>query len=426
MSKYIQEAFKQYALLESDDFDLSPEGLDTLGSYVNQAVEDEGIDVVDLEAQAEDEIKQSYIGKVICECKVCHSNLFYNKEDIYFNDEGVANIDDECPYCMSMEGYNVIGEIKPYTGDEDEPVDEDEDEIDDMPEIDEPEDDLDESVDRTGTDKLRGSKKLSGVKALNGRKSLLSDKVDKQHKIDNDLHESVDSEDDEDETDTLSEGVQETTIKTDSDTITVTPSEDGGVTVQTSPTDTVDDFDFDVHDGVEPGDEVLAPLDDETKDEIDMPDEEPEDADFDFDTDEDEDEDETDINPEEFDEEAFDELGESFLRKNYNNVQSYKTTKVTCNEDLINVEGTISFRSGNSKKTNFIFKPSQVKNGKYIFEGYNAQIHKKARKPFKLTCNFKNNVVISESLVYNYNVRNALNESMRVSGTIKVHGKKRR
>ena len=333
MSKYIQEAFKQYALLESDDFDLSPEGLDTLGSYVNQAVEDEGIDVVDLEAQAEDEIKQSYIGKVICECKVCHSNLFYNKEDIYFNDEGVANIDDECPYCMSMEGYNVIGEIKPYTGDEDEPVDEDEDEIDDMPEIDEPEDDLDESVDRTGTDKLRGSKKLSGVKALNGRKSLLSDKVDKQHKIDNDLHESVDSEDDEDE---------------------------------------------------------------------------------------------TDINPEEFDEEAFDELGESFLRKNYNNVQSYKTTKVTCNEDLINVEGTISFRSGNSKKTNFIFKPSQVKNGKYIFEGYNAQIHKKARKPFKLTCNFKNNVVISESLVYNYNVRNALNESMRVSGTIKVHGKKRR
>jgi hypothetical protein len=45
------------------------------------------------------------------------------------NDEGIVNADDECPYCMSTDGYTIIGEIKEWSPEvedeiEDEPSDE--------------------------------------------------------------------------------------------------------------------------------------------------------------------------------------------------------------------------------------------------------------------------------------------------------------
>ena len=76
MSQYINEAFKQFRLLESEDLDLSPTGLDTLDTFMKQAMSDEDIDIIDLEAEAEEDLKKSYIGKVICDCNVCHSAAF--------------------------------------------------------------------------------------------------------------------------------------------------------------------------------------------------------------------------------------------------------------------------------------------------------------------------------------------------------------
>ena len=130
------------------------------------------------------------------------------------------------------------------------------------------------------------------------------------------------------------------------------------------------------------------------------------------------DEDTEDVDIDEFDEDSFDDLGESYLRRCYENVNGFKTTKVTCNESQMMVEGNISFKSGNVKKTNFIFEAKEVNNGKYVFEGYNDQINIR-KNAYRLNCSLDNKKLISESLTYNYSSKNELNESVKVSGTVR-------
>ena len=679
MSQYINEAFKQFRLLESEDLDLSPTGLDTLDTYMNQAMSDEDIDIIDLEAEAEEDLKKSYIGKVICDCNVCHSNIFYNKEDIVIDEDGVVNIEDECPYCMSLDGYTIVGEIKPYEegvaeeeheDDVDLDVDlEDDEEAEEPIEIEsEEEDDLDESLQLSESDKksiedyestilkifntndqkvvdsyikdnifvvecdnsnptlitdlrrslkrklpdniefdserndngfygktyefyiyddldesltegfskgqdvyikpnkrfgkikshikndlyevetydgedkglpdridtyyasdleLKESLPLSGVAKLKGKKTLrrrdehdgckcILGRNNTELSGDKDLHESIDdiyndvmtpeearkywdNEKDNDpvlieydnfqdwydesvkngyikesitestekfeivpagsgkwkvlknsvdggrvsedsriviDADTkeeareillangfkaeeLLESIENVSIDTEDETMTMTTKEDGGVVIETSPKEEFEEtFGEDEPIELENGDEMIAPLDPETEDELGITDESEEDIDFDF-GEETPESPEEDVDIDEFDEETFDGLGESYLRRCYENVNSFKTTNVICNENLLTVEGNIGFKSGNVKKTSFIFEAKESNNGKYIFEGYNNEINI-GKKAFKLNCSIDNKKIIPESLSYNYRSKNDLNESVKLHGTVKA------
>ena len=565
MSQYINEAFKQFRMLnESEDFSLDPMGLDNLNSFMDRAMEDEDddleIDIIDPETTEQDELKQSYIGKVICDCNVCHSNVFYNKEDITVDEDGVVNVEDECPYCMSNDGYTIVGEIKPYEEISIEDIDE--------PETDEPIEgeqdtilnvkyDMEEGLqlsgekelkgtsdlrhrdDKEGSDKIRGKNntKLSGDKDLHESIELGDDgqtiwsgvsvredsiannphttnrmiwtdddeegyieylvrlgipdeqlchefytrgwngkdALEEYKKSDLSLHESVRRfENDEhiygvifddgseiklpgtskeeiarlckSEKDrkpiriidlgpndifvrgkgnrierinpqevVFKESIENVSIDTEDETMTMTTKEDGGVVVETSPTEE------EIIDEPVSDDEMIAPLDDETVDELGLEDETPEEDTFDFDeteSEEEPDEDTEDVDIDEFDEDSFDDLGESYLRRCYENVNGFRTTKVTCNESQIMVEGNISFKSGNVKKTNFIFEAKEVNNGKYIFEGYNDQINIR-KNAYRLNCSLDNKKLISESLTYNYSSKNELNESVKVSGTVR-------
>lgn len=674
MSQYINEAFKQFRLLESEDLDLSPTGLDTLDTYMNQAMSDEDIDIIDLEAEAEEDLKKSYIGKVICDCNVCHSNIFYNKEDIVIDEDGVVNPEDECPYCMSLDGYTIVGEIKPYEegvieeepeddidldvnleGNEEaeEPLEVESEEDDDEKE----DDDLDESLTEAfsegqrvyikpnkrfgkikshikndlyevetydGEDKnlpdrvdtyyasdleLNESLPLSGVAKLKGKSTLrrrdehdgckcILGRNNTELSGDEDLHESIDdtyndvmtpeearkywdSEKDSDpvlaefdnfqdwydesvkngyikesiteETDIttvkvdalsngpedeeefkswlanhypnlsceftddiydnliltgpkqdikkyllndysyevegedwvvtqypqlkesitestekfeiapagqgkwkvlknsvdggrvsedsrividadtkeeareillangfkaeeLLESIENVSIDTEDETMTMTTKEDGGVVIETSPKEEFEEtFEEEEPTELENGDEMIAPLGPETEDELGITDEPEEDMDFDFG----EETPEEDVDIEEFDEETFDGLGESYLRRCYENVNSFKTTNVICNENLLTVEGNIGFKSGNVKRTSFIFEAKESNNGKYVFEGYNNEINI-GKKAFRLNCSIDNKKIIPESLKYNYRSKNDLNESVKLHGTVKA------
>lgn len=495
MSQYINEAFKQFRMLnESEDFSLDPMGLDNLNSFMDRAMEDDDddleIDIIDPETTEQDELKQSYIGKVICDCNVCHSNIFFNKEDITVDEGGVVNVEDECPYCMSNDGYTIVGEIKPYEEISVEDIDKPEDvdlELDiDEPETDEPieiedekieeslitEDSLDDagvyhvssedlankkpdtkfSVKTEGKSKtvvgkdlpdyfpnatlkvsrtpgeqdtildvkydmeeglqLSGEKELKGTSALRHRDDKEgSDKIRGKNNTelsgDLDLHESKDN--------SLEEDVDHISLDVDDSTIDINNKEDGGVVVETSPTEE------EVIDEPVSDDEMIAPLDDETVDELGLEDEPQEEDTFDFDetgSEEEPNEDTEDVDIDEFDEDSFDDLGESYLRRCYENVNGFKTTKVTCNESQIMIEGNISFKSGNVKKTNFIFEAKEVNDGNYVFEGYNDQINIR-KNAYRLNCSLDNKKLISESLTYNYSSKNELNESVKVSGTVK-------
>ena len=585
MSQYINEAFKQFRLLESEDLDLSPTGLDTLDTYMNQAMSDEDIDIIDLEAEAEEDLKKSYIGKVICDCNVCHSNIFYNKEDIVIDEDGVVNPEDECPYCMSLDGYTIVGEIKPYEegvaeeeheDDVDLDVDLEDDEEAEEPieiESEEEDDDLDESLTEAfskgqdvyikpnkrfgkikshikndlyevetydGEDKglpdridtyyasdleLKESLPLSGVAKLKGKKTLrrrdehdgckcILGRNNTELSGDKDLHESIDdiyndvmtpeearkywdSEKDSDpvlaefdnfqdwydesvkngyikesitestekfeivpagsgkwkvlknsvdggrvsedsriiiDADTkeeakeillangfkaeeLLESIENVSIDTEDETMTMTTKEDGGVVIETSPKEEFEEtFEEEEPTELENGDEMIAPLDPETEDELGITDEsEEDDMNFDFG----EETPEEDVDIDEFDEETFDGLGESYLRRCYENVNSFKTTNVICNENLLTVEGNIGFKSGNLKRTSFIFEAKESSNGKYVFEGYNNEINI-GKKAFRLNCSIDNKKIIPESLNYNYRSKNDLNESVKLHGTVKA------
>ena len=670
MSQYINEAFKQFRLLESEEFDLSPTGLDTLDTFMNQAMTDEDVDIIDLEAEAEEDLKKSYIGKVICDCNVCHSNIFYNKEDIEIDEDGVVNPEDECPYCMSLDGYTIVGEIKPYEeGDTEESEDEvdldvdleDDEGAEEPIEIESEEDDLDESLTEgfskgqdvyikpnkrfgkikshikndlyevetyDGKDKnlpdrvdtyyasdleLKESLPLSGVAKLKGKKTLRRrDEYDGCKCIlgrnntelsgDKDLHESLhesiendlikgktytcvdeedgkykyigkvehpefgelfkfkpldnaakeitqemsdemgltydgfaymdeetvfytflDSEDDLNESidndimtpeearkywdnekdndpvlaefdnfqdwydesvkngyikesitestekfeiapagqgkwkvlknsvdggrvsedsriiidadtkeeareillangfkaEELLESIENVSIDTEDETMTMTTKEDGGVVIETSPKEEFEEtFGEEESIELENGDEMIAPLDPETEDELGITDEPEEDMGFDF-GEETPESPEEDVDIDEFDEETFDGLGESYLRRCYENVNSFKTTNVICNENLLTVEGNIGFKSGNVKKTSFIFEAKESNNGKYVFEGYNNEINI-GKKAFRLNCSIDNKKIIPESLNYNYRSKNDLNESVKLHGTVKA------
>ena len=585
MSQYINEAFKQFRLLESEEFDLSPTGLDTLDTFMNQAMTDEDIDIIDLEAEAEEDLKKSYIGKVICDCNVCHSNIFYNKEDIEIDEDGVVNPEDECPYCMSLDGYTIVGEIKPYEeGDTEESEDEvdldvdleDDEEAEEPIEIESEEDDLDESLTEgfskgqdvyikpskrvgkikshikndlyevetyDGEDKglpdridtyyasaleLKESLPLSGVAKLKGKKTLRRrDEYDGCKCIlgrnntelsgDKDLHESIDdtyndvmtpeearkywdNEKDNDpvlaefdnfqdwydesvkngyikesitestekfeivpagqgkwkvlknsvnggrvsedsriviDADTkeeakeillangfkaeeLLESIENVSIDTEDETMTMTTKEDGGVVIETSPKEEFEEtFEEEEPTELENGDEMIAPIDPETEDELGITDEsEEDDMNFDF-GEETPESPEEDVDIDEFDEETFDGLGESYLRRCYENVNSFKTTNVICNENLLTVEGNIGFKSGNVKRTSFIFEAKESSNGKYVFEGYNNEINI-GKKAFRLNCSIDNKKIIPESLNYNYRSKNDLNESVKLHGTVKA------
>ena len=532
---YIQEAFRQFYLTEdAEEFSLNVSGPDDSASFldiINSAEDDETIsDVYDLEAEAKEDLKQSYIGKVILDCNVCHSNVFFDKADVTEDESGLVCKDIECPYCMSNEGYTIIGEVKPFaeegseeleepiedtldkedilSDDESEEILDDEESIDidnevaneddiDLEDEDEDEDEELEEEYLKSSEKLNPSKELSEgakldkVKELDGNDSISGEETpidgtqgeglksndeirgpkykefkeacekplkeqqgkvdDREFKICSDKDGEICKVTGEGEAkktiaefkkqdkksgrkgtkytykeitnESLSESIEDVSITTNDETMTMSTKEDGGIVVETSPKEEIDTIESDILNG----DEMIAPLEPETKAEIEDnidADDEAEDA-LEDDLFEEEPIDEMPVDEEpvedieDFDNESFDELGESYLRRCYENVNSYETSKISQQADgSYLIEGRIGFDSGNVKNTQFVFNKNTDSQGKLKLEGYNNQISK-GKKTFKLNCSVEDKTIVCESLNYNYKGKNDLDESVRVYGTVK-------
>ena len=203
----------------------------------------------------------------------------------------------------------------------------------------------------------------------------------------------------------LDESIETILVETDSDAIKVEPSEDGKIKVEAEPKE-------------EPAEDgaVIEPVDDELKAEIEANTDEEEEE-----TDEDESSDNTD-EIEEIDETEFDELGESYLKEVYNNVDSFKTTGGYVNGDKIKLEGVIKFKSGKQAKTSFVFESiSKTSRGKYKMIGENLQITNR-KNAYILTGTIKDKKFCLESLTYNYTAKDANGgKSIRAYGTKKLN-----
>ena len=197
----------------------------------------------------------------------------------------------------------------------------------------------------------------------------------------------------------MQESVENVTVETDSDTVTVTPDGSGDVTVQTTSKEEA------------PKDaEMIAPVDADTKADIDMNDHNFDETSMD----------DIDVDEIEIDSDEFDTLGESYLKKVYGNVESYKTVSNTKSDNKRIIEGIITFTSGKKAKTRFMFENVvKTRSGKIKFIGENLQLSNN-KKAFTITANVSGKKGVIESFNYNYIAKDgSTGKRVPLYGTIK-------
>lgn len=222
----------------------------------------------------------------------------------------------------------------------------------------------------------------------------------------------------------LHEDFKDVSITTDDQHLEMTSDENGKVTVTTEPiNEGEEDFNSDWMERDSMGNGELLDEPDETPEQeeiVPLTDEEA--AEIEANSEEEAEEEETPEEEEDeftdFGEEEFENVGESYVRRVYENVKSFKTTGHREEGDTLIVEGLITFNSGNTKKTTFTFtNPRMLKGGKVVLEGYNRTFTK-TKKAFSLKGRVEDKKFITESLGYHY-IAKKLNESVRVNGRVK-------
>lgn len=129
---------------------------------------------------------------------------------------------------------------------------------------------------------------------------------------------------------------------------------------------------------------------------------------------------ETEVDIEDVDEEGFDELGESYLKRVYENVKSFKTVSGQTGKNKIILEGIITFKSGKRAKTSFILEAKEMtKRGKVRFTGMNENISKN-KSAYTVTGRVENKKLMVESFNYNYLGKDSTTgKSKKLYGTVR-------
>lgn len=398
---YLSEAFKKLDFLNEDDFSLdNASDIDDMSQFLS--VEKDPVqDVIDPEAKNEEELEDTYIGKVILHCPVCNSMIYKDLEDIEKDDEEeLVNVGEECPYCYVSDGFEVIGIVSPFQ----EKPEEEEVEVDD--EV--VEESIEESVGESISEyqkwvdfDMEKYHKISDVTMNKLKKAGLSVVKDQY----GDYEVIADRKEE-----SLGEDFEHVEVSTDEQKLVMDAEEDGKITIESEPVANEADV---------AEDEFIQPVPDLVKDEIEDPEAE-ETVEVEAEEEVPSEDEEVDYDIDDFDEESFDGLGESYLKKVYENVSSYKTSNVSMKDNSLIVEGIITFNSGKTKKTNFIFEAkTATKNKKLRFVGENKQITR-GRKAFTLTGTLnENKSFITEKFNYNYTAKNSEGKSKRLYGTLK-------
>ena len=347
--KYLTEAFQELSILEEDVFNITDDGIAQANDFVNNTEEENTELVIDPLATTEEELQDSYIGKVILDCTICQSKIYMDASEVTLNeDESLANVGEVCPYCQSSDGYKVIGQVAPFA------------------EASEPEVTADDEVSVETEEKVEEACKTEECK-----------------EDEEELDEGIASKKGKRKLASMKEDLNNVQVETDNDIITISaePKTEEPVTT----------------------DEMIAPLEPETEAEFGNEGaEELEDVEFD-----------------EFDENGFDNLGERYLRRVYENVASYKTVSGAIKGNKLKLEGIVEFKSGKKSKTNFVFE-SHIKTnkGKLKFTGLNEQFAK-GKKTYTLTARLDGNKLVAESLAYNYRGKDvSTGTSKRIYGRV--------
>ena len=123
----LMEAFKALDQLNEDVFSVDAEGIKKLNDFMQNDDSVDELSVFDIDSTEDDVIRddeECNEGDMILDCCVCHSKVFKPISEVVVDEESqIANAGEECPYCFSLEGYKIVGEVK-TSGEEEASVDE--------------------------------------------------------------------------------------------------------------------------------------------------------------------------------------------------------------------------------------------------------------------------------------------------------------
>ena len=190
MKNYLTEAFRKLEILDEETFSTDAKGLEELNDFINTDEQTDDVIVVDPEAETEEDVQDSYVGKVILDCCVCHSMSYKDKEEVVVDEEeNLANVGEECPFCFSNDGFYVIGEVAPFNEEEVEEKDEEEVKVDDGEiEVEEKEEEKFESVKRNARkQRIKESVKRIQRKSVKESKETGEDLSEYQKWVDYDM-----------------------------------------------------------------------------------------------------------------------------------------------------------------------------------------------------------------------------------------------
>lgn len=154
------DAFQELKGLEDATFSFDKPGILKLNTFLNMDDdEDNTLIVVDPDAEtAEDTQGKDYNGEVILKCDICGGLITKVPEDVVIDEETQkANVEEECPYCYNLGGYDIVGEVKVPETLEYEEVDEFGDRGDETEDVDETVD-VEESLNEAKNPKFIGKK----------------------------------------------------------------------------------------------------------------------------------------------------------------------------------------------------------------------------------------------------------------------------
>ena len=111
----VKQANESLQLKESENIDLNDEKEVKKGKEILTKDKEEEVEqIVDVDADTVDKLKDSYIGNTILQCPVCRT-LLYKKPDAIVKDEEseLYNVGEVCPHCGSEDGYDLVGQVAP-------------------------------------------------------------------------------------------------------------------------------------------------------------------------------------------------------------------------------------------------------------------------------------------------------------------------
>ena len=448
----LMEAFKALDQLNEDVFSVDAEGIKKLNDFMQNDDSVDELSVFDIDSTEDDVIRddeECNEGDMILDCCVCHSKVFKPISEVVVDEESqIANAGEECPYCFSVEGYKIVGQVK-ASGEEEASVDEeasesDEDSIQDELDVaeevsDAPISDLDsdeeaevqESVkDRIIKCRMKDRRIGESVDLLtkdNTIASLLRDNMDKLSSI-TDVNELRDAIMDLVNESDIANKPAALKLKRDLyskksvgallSTIGTYMTGEKVIKVGRNSTKSRKES-FKHRRNIEESfkhrrnikesfkhrritenvDTIKITSDDIT---ISMDSDDDEDKSIEGTNDNfivepvsDEAKEQIDFNS--IDRESAEDAIEESLKESFGNVKFFRCSNIVPRNNRFIVEGVIGFNSGRKRNTNFVFKPRKITESKVVFKGYSKELQESV-KSMSLVCRNRGKKCIAESL----------------------------